>query len=315
MPDKTAPALPVVFLMGPTGVGKTRLALTLAAAGDAEIISVDSALVYRGLNIGSAKPTPAEQQRVPHHLLDLCDPAETYSAAQFRHDAIAAISAVHARGRLPLLVGGTGLYFRALEQGLSVLPDADPAVRAALRAELERDGAAVLHARLAAVDPVAAARIHPNDPQRIVRALEVYRVGGRPMSAYWAQPPLAPLALPLTKIALAPTQRTQLHERLNRRFDGMLERGLINEVRVLRTRPELSPQLPALRTVGYREVWRYLDGELGFDAMRTRAATATRQLAKRQLTWLRREADCQWLDSDARDLVAQARQLLPAMSC
>ncbi|MCP5199038.1 MAG: tRNA (adenosine(37)-N6)-dimethylallyltransferase MiaA [Gammaproteobacteria bacterium] len=290
---------PAVFLMGPTGAGKTRLALALAARCPVEVISVDSALVYRGLDIGTAKPSPAERARVAHHLVDIRDPGETYSAAEFRADARAAIAAVAARGAVPLLVGGTGLYFRALDEGLAELPAADAALRAELAQELARDGAAALHARLAAVDPAAAARIHPNDPQRLTRALEVQRLTGRPLSELWAERQLAPLTPRPLKFVVAPTERRDLHAAIAARFDDMLERGFVNEVAMLRRRASLAADMPAMRTVGYRAIWRYLDGEYDFAAMRERGVIDTRQLAKRQLTWLRRERDCTWLAGEA----------------
>lgn len=282
--------------MGPTGAGKTALALAIAARLPAEIVSVDSAQVYRGLDLGTAKPSPAVRARVPHHLVDICVPEEAYSAARFREDAQRAIAAVRARGRLPLLVGGTGLYFRALEQGLSVLPPADPAVRARLAAELARDGAAALHARLATLDAEAAARIHPNDPQRLLRALEVHAVSGATLSSLWAAAQLAPHAGEVVKLVVAPTDRALLHRDLAARFHGMLERGLVNEVRALRANPRLSAEAPAMRCVGYREVWRYLAGACSRAEMIEKGIVATRQLAKRQLTWFRRETGALWLD-------------------
>ncbi len=298
-----------VFLMGPTGAGKTRAALALAERFPFEIVSVDSALVYRGLDIGSAKPSPPERARVPHHLIDVCDPGERYSAARFRSDAIACMRAIAERGRAPLLVGGTGLYFRALEAGLAELPESVPAIRAELEQELARHGAPHLHARLSAVDAEAAARIAPNDPQRLVRALEVQRVTGRPMSQLWREREARPLAVAPLKLVLAPGDRGVLHRAIAQRFDDMLARGLVNEVRVLRRRGDLAPSLPALKSVGYREVWRYLDGELSHAQMRERGIVATRQLARRQLTWFRREAHTQWFESDvagATDALAYA---------
>lgn len=288
---------PLVFIMGPTGAGKTALALALAARLPVEVVSVDSAQVYRGLDLGTAKPSPAVRARVHHHLVDICAPEEAYSAARFREDAQHAIAAVRARGRLPLLVGGTGLYFRALEQGLAVLPPADPAVRARLAAELERDGAAALHARLAALDPQAAARIHPNDPQRLLRALEVHALCGETLTSLWSAAQLAPHAGEIVKLVIAPTERAALHRDLAARFHRMLERGLVNEVRALRDNPRLTAQAPAMRCVGYREVWRYLDGACARAEMIERGIVATRQLAKRQLTWFRRESGALWLDS------------------
>ncbi len=297
-PDAQAP---VIFLMGPTAAGKTGVALSLARQLPCEVVSVDSALVYRGLDIGTAKPNPAVRRRIPHHLIDICSPTGIYSAAQFRSDALHAIEAIRGRGRIPLLVGGTGLYFRALELGLAALPAADASVRRALYDDLERDGATALHARLAAVDAPAAARIHPQDPQRLVRALEVHALTGNPMSELWSAPSLPPLALPLIKIVLAPAERQTLHRRIAGRFLDMLERGLLNEVQALRRIDGLTPAHAALRTVGYREAWRHLDGELSRAEMVERATIATRQLAKRQLTWLRREPCCTWFDSAQSD--------------
>ncbi len=287
---------PLLFVMGPTGAGKSALALALAERLPVEIVSVDSAQVYRGFDIGTAKPNPAVRRRVPHHLLDICAPTAAYSAAQFRIDAQAAIATIRARGRVPLLVGGTGLYFRALEQGLSDLPAADPRVRAQLQTELVTLGANALHRRLAAVDPRAAVRIHPNDPQRLLRALEVHAVSGVSQSELWQRARLAPHAGQILKLVIAPADRAVLHRRLALRFDLMLERGLINEVRALRDSAALDADAPAMRTVGYREVWRYVTGEYARSHMVERGIIATRQLAKRQLTWLRREADCTWMD-------------------
>ena len=286
-----------IFLLGPTGVGKTALALALAARLPIEIVSVDSAQVYRGLDIGTAKPNPGVLRRVPHHLIDICAPTTNYSAAQFRADALTVIAAIRARGRIPLLVGGTGLYFRALAQGLAVMPATDERIRTALQAELAAIGVAAMHARLAQVDPAAAARIHAHDPQRILRALEIYAATAIPQSVWWQREQLAPLAGAIIKIALGVVDRDVLRARLAQRFHGMLERGLINEVATLRAQPGISAATPALRSVGYREVWRYLEGELARADMIDRAIVATRQLAKRQLTWLRQETDCFWIDS------------------
>ncbi len=291
--------VPVVFLMGPTGSGKSRLALRLADRLAIEIVSVDSALVYQGLDIGTAKPNPAVRGRVPHHLIDICDPAERYSAGRFRRDALAAIDAIAARGNLPVLVGGTGLYFRALEKGIAALPAADSAIRRGLQEDLDRYGSARLHARLAAVDPEGAERIHRNDPQRLVRALEVHALTGQTISRLWRAGDLVALPHPVVKIVLAPAERGMLHAWIATRFQAMLERGFVNEVRHLRRRTDLSLANAALRTVGYRQVWRYLEQEYSYEQMLERGIIATRQLAKRQLTWLRREADCAWLDSAA----------------
>ena len=292
--------------MGPTASGKSDLALVLAQHLPCEIISVDSAMVYRGMDIGTAKPERAVLASVPHHLIDIRDPSEPYSAAQFRADALRVMAGITRAGRIPLLVGGTGLYFRALERGLSVLPGADAEVRARLNAEGEAQGWAALHARLAEVDPAAAARIHPNDPQRIQRALEVYELSGVPMSTLQTggdgeRFPYTPL-----KLVLSPPERELLQVRIARRFRRMLEQGLEDEVRALYERGDLAPALPSLRAVGYRQMWEFLAGEIDCDEMERRAIIATRQLAKRQLTWLRAEPDARWFDSEAADLLAAA---------
>ncbi|MGQ9830695.1 MAG: tRNA (adenosine(37)-N6)-dimethylallyltransferase MiaA [Thermochromatium sp.] len=295
--------------MGPTASGKTDLALQLVERLPCEIISVDSAMIYRGLDIGTAKPSPEIRTRVPHWLIDILDPTETYSAARFRQDALAAMQAIHARGRIPLLVGGTMLYFRVLQRGLARLPSADAEVRAALEAEAKRLGWAALHARLARLDPQAAARIHPNDPQRIQRALEVHSLSGQAMSdlirdANQTAPPFRWL-----KLIRAPSDRAVLHARIERRFRGMLELGLVEEVSRLWARGDLTPDLPAMRCVGYRQVLNYLRGEGTWEDMVQRGIIATRQLAKRQMTWLRAEPDYHWLD-DHPDPVSRALALI-----
>ena len=274
-----------LMLLGPTGSGKSALALEVAQHRPVELISVDSAQVYRGLDIGSAKPSAAERSTVTHHLIDIRDPAERYSAAEFVRDAQAAIAVVRARGKLPLLVGGTMLYAKALRDGLSALPSADSAIRAALDADAHRLGWPVLHARLAALDPETAARLAPNDAQRIQRALEVIAVSGQPMSALLTRP--APDRPRLDVVALIPTDRARLHRRLEQRFDAMLACGFIDEVKVLKQRSDLTPDLPSMRCVGYRQAWAYLDGHGSHAEFRAAAIAATRQLAKRQLTWLR----------------------------
>ncbi|MSR15684.1 MAG: tRNA (adenosine(37)-N6)-dimethylallyltransferase MiaA [Gammaproteobacteria bacterium] len=295
--------IPVVCLMGPTGAGKTSCAIRLASRLPLEIISVDSALVYKGLDIGTAKPDPSLRRRVPHHLIDICDPAEAFSAAEFRARAGNLIAEIAGRGRIPLLVGGTGLYFRTLLEGISPLPPADPGVRARLQASCTEFGSAALHKRLEEVDPFSAKRIHPNDPQRILRALEVFELTGTPLTAWWAAQAREALNLPIVKWVIAPSERSRLHQQLASRFAAMLERGLVNEVLGLRGRPDLDLTKPALRAVGYRSVWRFLAGELGYAEMVTQAVTATRQLAKRQLTWFRAETHAQWLDSEQTDLI------------
>ncbi|QKT05089.1 tRNA (adenosine(37)-N6)-dimethylallyltransferase MiaA [Ectothiorhodospiraceae bacterium 2226] len=297
---------PALFVMGPTASGKSELALRLAEHLPCDIISVDSALVYRGMDIGTAKPDAATLRRVPHRLVDILDPLEPYSAARFRDDALREMAASTARGRLPLLVGGTMLYFRALQRGLAELPSADPAVRAEIEAEARRRGWAALHAELAAVDPPAAARIHPNDPQRLQRALEVYRVTGRAMSELTARGAAEPLPYRILKLSVAPATRALLHARIAQRFEEMLAAGLLDEVRRLMARGDLHPDLPSMRAVGYRQAWRHLAGEIDYPEMVRQAVVASRQLAKRQFTWLRAESDRVEFDAQAADLTARA---------
>jgi len=290
-----------IALMGPTASGKTAYALDLAQRLDGEIISVDSALVYRGLDIGAAKPTRAELAQVPHHLIDIRSPWQPYSAAEFAEDARATIAAIVARGKLPILAGGTGLYFRALLQGLSAMPQADDAVRAQLATEANARGWAALHAELAGIDPDAGARIHATDAQRIQRALEVYRLSGRTISDWQRNVHGTRLPLKVLKLVLAPPERAVLHQRIEARLDVMLAAGFLEEVRTLRALPELAAHphpldLPALRAVGYRQAWEYLDGQASRQQFRERAMAATRQLAKRQYTWLRGELDARWWD-------------------
>lgn len=288
-----------IFLMGPTASGKTALACALADRFPLELVSVDSALVYRGLDIGAAKPDAVTLQRYPHALIDIRDPAQPYSAALFREDALAAMQAITARGRVPLLVGGTGLYFRTLERGLSALPAADADVRARLQAEAARDGWPALHARLALRDPVAAARIRANDAQRVQRALEIIELTGASLGQVHAHVAAhARLPFRVLKVALVPADRGGLRERIAQRFDAMLAAGFLAEVKHLRERGDLSSELPALRAVGYRQAWQFLDGECSQAEFRQRAIDATRQLAKRQMTWLRRECDARTFDPD-----------------
>jgi tRNA dimethylallyltransferase len=292
------PANQVIFLMGPTASGKTALALELAKQVPLEIISVDSALIYRGMDIGTAKPTAAELAAVPHHLIDILDPLQAYSAADFRADALRLIADIQQRGKLPLLVGGTMLYFKALLDGISPLPEADPQVRAELEAQAEVMGWAALHAELALVDPVSAARIHPNDPQRINRALEVYRLTGKSLTEL-TQTKGEPFPYKVSQFAIAPIERAELHRRIALRFEQMLAQGFEQEVALLKQRADLHPQLPSVRCVGYRQMWDYLDGLVTYDEMVYRGIAATRQLAKRQLTWLRSWSDLCWLDSQS----------------
>lgn len=290
---------PAIFLMGPTASGKTALACALADRFPVELVSVDSALVYRGLDIGAAKPDAATLQRHPHALIDIRDPADAYSAALFRDDALAAMHAITARRKVPLLVGGTGLYFRALEQGLAPMPSAQPEIRARLQAEAERDGWPALHARLARLDAAAAARIRPNDAQRIQRALETIESTGQSLTELHARARTSgPIPYRILKLALVPADRAILRERIAQRFDAMLGAGFLDEVKGLRERGDLSPDLPALRAVGYRQAWEYLDGACPQAEFRQRAIDATRQLAKRQMTWLRGEFDARAFDAD-----------------
>jgi tRNA dimethylallyltransferase len=301
MPVDTRP--PAIAVMGPTASGKTTFAIELARRHGGEIVSVDSALVYRGLDIGAAKPDLAERAGIPHHLIDVREPWQPYSAAEFAIDARAAIDGILARGGLPVLAGGTGLYFRALLRGLAPMPEADPAMRDSIAAEAAERGWLALHADLARVDPAAAARIRPGDAQRIQRALEVFRLSGRPISEWQRDPPPPRLPLRVLKLVLAPAGRATLHARIARRFEAMLAAGFLDEVRDLRALPALRDHpapldLPAVRAVGYRQAWEHLDGAFGLDGLRDRGVFATRQLAKRQLTWLRGELDARWFDPE-----------------
>ena len=288
-----------VLVMGPTAAGKTELAIELKEALDGELVSVDSAMVYRGMDIGTAKPDAATLARAPHRLIDICDPAKPYSAADFREDALAAMDDIVAAGRTPILVGGTMLYFAALCTGMADMPPASPGIREALAARLDREGADALHRELAAVDPEAAQRMHPNNRQRLIRALEVYQVAGRPISSLWKRNdhPAATVSYRILPVVLAPPQRVDLHERIRQRFLGMLSEGLIQEVERLQCRGDLSPALPSIRAVGYRQTWEYLNGKTSYSEMVDRALAATRQLAKRQLTWLRRWSGSHWIPS------------------
>ncbi|OIM99227.1 tRNA (adenosine(37)-N6)-dimethylallyltransferase MiaA [Idiomarina sp. MD25a] len=307
MKPKTSPA--VICIYGPTAAGKTALSIDLAQQIDGEIISVDSALVYRGMDIGTAKPTAEERQGVAHHLIDICDPAETYSASEFQRDATALINDILKRNRTPILIGGTMLYFKALLEGMSALPESDATIRKQLQAELDSHGLSALHQRLAQVDPDAAARIHPNDPQRTLRALEVYQLSGKPITELVQQRQGA-LNYPIYQFAVAPQQRATLHERIARRFEQMLAEGFQHEVEALFERKDLHSDLPSIRSVGYRQMWQYLSGELKYQEMKERGIIATRQLAKRQLTWLRGWPDVYWLDTFAHDKLDQVRSRL-----
>ena len=287
----------VVFLMGPTAGGKTSLAVELVKQLPLEIISVDSAMVYRGMDIGTAKPPPAIQQIAPHRLIDICEPTEAYSAGRFREDALAAIEDIRNNNRVPLLVGGTGLYFRTLEQGFSKLPATAPALRARLTQRMRECGSPALHAELQQVDPESATRIHPNDTQRVQRALEVYEMTKTPLSVLIGEGRLGALPRTVIKLALAPSDRQVLRDRAEQRFMQMLQQGLVDEVRGLFQREYIHEGLTSMRLVGYRQVWSYLAGRSSYSEMRERAVIATRQLAKRQLTWLRTEENTTWFDS------------------
>ncbi|RST55196.1 tRNA (adenosine(37)-N6)-dimethylallyltransferase MiaA [Variovorax sp. MHTC-1] len=275
-----------VALAGPTASGKTAAALAIARARPVEIVSVDSALVYRGMDIGTAKPTPAERAEAPHHLIDIRDPSEPYSAAAFVADATRLIAEIRGRGRLPLLVGGTMLYFKALAEGIDAMPAADPAVRRQLESEAAALGWPAMHARLAEVDALTAARLAPNDSQRIQRALEVWLTSGRTMASFHAEQGAGGMP-PVALFSLEPTERAWLHQRIAERFDAMLAVGFLDEVRALRARGDLAPELPSMRSVGYRQAWEALDGLFPMAELRERGIAATRQLAKRQITWLR----------------------------
>ncbi|MFI4967680.1 MAG: tRNA (adenosine(37)-N6)-dimethylallyltransferase MiaA [Gammaproteobacteria bacterium] len=301
-PDKPV----AIALMGPTASGKTALAVELVKHLGCEIVSVDSAMVYRGMDVGTAKPGPEILSVAPHRLIDILDPAENYSAARFRVDALAAMRDISAAGRVPLLVGGTMLYFDALQHGLSDLPQADPEVRAQLDARAAREGWPALHTELARLDPIAAARIHPNDPQRIQRALEVCYISGRTLSELQARPTVESGEYRYVKLALTPVERVTLHGIIEQRFRSMMDQGFLEEVAGLRRRSELHPGLPSMRAVGYRQLWQHLDGECGLDEAVRRGVVATRRYAKRQLTWLRSEPDVTWFDSGTPQLAEVA---------
>lgn len=288
---------PAIFIMGPTAAGKTDLAIELAKRYPVEIISVDSALVYKGMDIGTAKPEPEVLAAYPHHLVNILDPTEAYSVGRFRDDALALMADITTRGKVPLLVGGTMLYFKALQQGIAELPAADKAVRKRLDAEAEQYGLAHLHQRLQEVDPVSAARIHVNDPQRLQRALEVYELTGRSLTELTEEDAVDSLNYRVTKIILSPFDRKVLHERIAARYQKMMACGFIEEVRKLFECGDCHPQLPSIRAVGYRQAWSYLAGEYDEETFIYKAIVATRQMAKRQLTWLRAQADGVWFDS------------------
>ena len=306
MGDQAEPLPPAIALLGPTASGKSALAMAIAARHAVEIISVDSAQVFRGMNVGTAKPTAAERAAVPHHLIDILDPTDAYSAARFRADTLKLMQEISARGRTPLLVGGTMLYYKSLREGLSDLPAADPVLRAVIELEASRHGWPHMHARLAAVDPPTAARLKPTDAQRIQRALEVHHLSGKPLSSLQQRSgALLDLPVRLVGIALAPSERAVLHQRIAARFDSMLAAGLVEELQELQKNNALHADLPAMRCVGYRQAWAYLAGDYDRATLRDKGVFATRQLAKRQLTWLRSMPELRAFDCLAPDLDQQ----------
>ena len=301
-----------LFLMGPTASGKTELAIRLRQKYPVEIISVDSALIYKGMDIGTAKPDAREQELAPHRLIDILDPSESYSAADFRRDALKEMNKIAAEGKIPLLVGGTMLYYKALLEGLSPLPAADPEIRQQIEREAIDNGWDALHDQLKAIDPVSAERIHPNDPQRLSRALEVYRISGKTLTEL-TKTKGEPLPFRVKQFAIAPKERAELHRRIELRFEKMVENGFEDEMKALYARKDLHPDLPSIRCVGYRQMWDYLEGNCSLDEAIFRGVCATRQLAKRQITWLRSWDDLTWLDSENIDLafetVSNARSM------
>tara|TARA_B100000700_G_scaffold276701_1_gene323457 strand:- start:10152 stop:11117 length:966 start_codon:yes stop_codon:yes gene_type:complete len=299
-----------ILLMGPTAAGKTDLAIQLHERLGCELISVDSAMVYRGMDIGTAKPSAEELARAPHRLIDIRDPADPYSAEDFRQDALREMAAISEAGSIPLLVGGTMMYYKHLTEGVANLPSSDPEVRAEIEALAAEGGLAAVHEALAAVDPASAQRIHVNDPQRLMRALEVQRISGRAMTELWDEQRRETFPYRTLSIAVAPTDRAVLHARIAERFDAMLAGDFLDEVAALRERADLHPGLPSMKSVGYRQAWEHLDGRYGWEAFRQRGVIATRQLAKRQLTWLRRWPDLHWVDSQSVDPLEEVLNLV-----
>lgn len=296
--------------MGPTASGKTALACELFDSLPCELISVDSALVYKDLNIGSAKPSPQEQAQYPHHLIDIRDPSEPYSAMDFRSDALKLMKEITERGKIPILVGGTMLYFKFLLEGAANLPVADDKIRGQIESDAQEKGWPYVHEQLAKVDPESAQRLNPNDPQRIQRALEVYLITGKTLSQHWREQEQEPFPYRVVQFAICPQDRKVLHQRIELRFKQMLEQGFIEEVKALQARGDLHEDLPAIRAVGYRQVWDYLHGKLSYDEMVFKGVVATRQLAKRQITWLRSWSNLHWLDSQAENLAQSALKIV-----
>lgn len=303
---------PAIFLMGPTAAGKTDLAMRLTEDLPCDIISVDSALIYKGMDIGTAKPDRSTLEKYPHRLVDILDPAESYSAAQFRQDALGEMEAISRTGRIPLLVGGTMMYYNALIKGLAPLPEADADVRARLLAWAEQEGWPVLHKRLSEVDPVSAERLAPNDSQRLQRALEVYELTGRSLTELWAEQKSHSLPYSVINLAVMPEERRTLHERIALRYQMMLDAGFVEEVKCLYDRGDLHTGLPSVRCVGYRQVWSYLEGECDYETMIEKGIVATRQLAKRQITWLRSWENLNWLVSEDTDILKHSLKLIDA---
>lgn len=300
-----------IFLMGPTASGKTALAVELVQRFPMEIISVDSALIYKGMDIGSAKPDAETLAKAPHRLIDFLDPSESYSAADFREDALKAMAEITAQGKIPLLVGGTMLYFKVLKEGIAKLPAADETIRAQLLIEAQEKGWPALHRELEQVDPESAARLNPNDAQRLQRALEVYRATGRSLTQWHKQQKTETFPYEVVNIAVSPTDRAVLHDRIAQRFHEMLTQGFYDEVKALYNRGDLNPNMPSMRAVGYRQMWDCLDGKISYAEMEERGIIATRQLAKRQITWLRSWKDLHWLDSLDPNITEKVLKILP----
>jgi len=299
-----------IFLMGPTAAGKTALAMDLYDNLPCELISVDSALIYKNMNVGTAKPTAAELTNYPHHLIDIIDPSESYSAAQFREDVLPLMQDIVARGKIPVLVGGTMMYFNALTKGMAKLPQADEGIRAEITQSAEQDGWPAVHKLLQEVDPESAARLAPNDSQRLQRALEVYRISGKTLTTHWQEQQQQKLPFDVLNLAIMPKERKTLHQRIEQRFNIMLEQGFIEEVQALYDRGDLNLEMPSMRCVGYRQAWMYINGDIDHKTMIEKGVVATRQLAKRQITWLRSWQDLHWFDLEATDLTARVLKLL-----